>query len=208
MRMRVIAAFVASLFCLCAQDALGRQDGDGAGNFDYYVLSLSWSPTFCGRHRSNPQCSTPRGFVEHGLWPQYEAGGYPQSCGTATPVPDPVIRKMLPLMPTRDLITHEWAKHGTCSGMSANDYFAMAATAYRNVNVPAPLRTPSRLDASADTVRSMFVGANPGLPAAGVAVVCKGGEVSEVRLCLSKDLSYRACGRDVTDQCGGTRVRR
>src|SRR5499427_7603553 len=53
------------------------------GQFDYYVLSLSWSPSFCETATGNArrqQCGArPFSFVVHGLWPQYEHG-FPESC--------------------------------------------------------------------------------------------------------------------------------
>jgi ribonuclease I len=49
-----------------------------AGVFDYYLLTLSWSPTFCLTHKDDAQCSGKGyGFVLHGLWPQYAKGGWP-----------------------------------------------------------------------------------------------------------------------------------
>jgi ribonuclease T2 len=51
------------------------------GQFDFYVLSLSWSPSFCEGREENGgggrsqqiQCGgRPFSFVVHGLWPQYE----------------------------------------------------------------------------------------------------------------------------------------
>ena len=55
-----------------------------AGAFDFYVFSLSWSPSFCasagergGVSKSQQiQCGgeRPYAFVVHGLWPQYEKG--------------------------------------------------------------------------------------------------------------------------------------
>ena len=65
--------------------------GDEAGRFDYYVLALSWSPTWCaldGDARGADQCD-PRhdfGWTLHGLWPQYEEG-YPQDCATTARPP-------------------------------------------------------------------------------------------------------------------------
>ena len=53
------------------------------GEFDFYVLALSWSPSFCeaAAERGNSgrsqqiQCGgRPFSFVVHGLWPQYERG--------------------------------------------------------------------------------------------------------------------------------------
>src|SRR6185437_13614995 len=55
-----------------------------SGQFDYYVLSLSWAPTYCLTHSDDgEECSGKGyGFVLHGLWPQYDAGGYPENCST------------------------------------------------------------------------------------------------------------------------------
>src|ERR1700676_4796019 len=66
------------------------------GEFDFYVLSLSWSPSFCeeasergNEGRSQVQCGgRPFSFVVHGLWPQYEHG-FPDYCVRAPPRLDP-----------------------------------------------------------------------------------------------------------------------
>jgi ribonuclease T2 len=61
-------------------DAQDRRQNE-PGKFDFYVLSLSWSPSFCaanaerGVERSDPQCGPrPFSFAVHGMWPQYEKG--------------------------------------------------------------------------------------------------------------------------------------
>src|ERR1700742_1117182 len=60
------------------------------GQFDFYVFSLSWSPSFCesggGRGNSDEQCNRgrPFAFVVHGLWPQYERG-FPENCEQPAP---------------------------------------------------------------------------------------------------------------------------
>ena len=66
------------------------------GEFDFYVLALSWSPSFCeaaaergNSGRSQVQCSRPYSFVVHGLWPQYERG-FPEYCQRPSPRLDPV----------------------------------------------------------------------------------------------------------------------
>ena len=50
----------------------------------------------------------------------------------------------------------------------------------------------ARLDAPAE-VEDAFVKANPGLSNAAIAVTCDSRRLSEVRICLSKDLQFRAC---------------
>jgi Ribonuclease T2 family len=100
-----------------AQESAARVPGD----FDYYVLSLSWSPTYCagdaGQH-DDQQCSPGRkfAFVVHGLWPQYTKG-WPQDCPTNEAwIDQSQIDAMMDIMPSKKLIIHEWKKHGTCAG--------------------------------------------------------------------------------------------
>jgi len=96
------------------------------GQFDFYVLSLSWSPSFCaaaaerrGGRGTGMQCGArPYSFVVHGLWPQYEKG-FPEYCEMPAPRLDRgIVSSMLDLMPAPHLIFNEWDKHGTCSGLA------------------------------------------------------------------------------------------
>ena len=114
------------------------------GVFDYYLLALSWSPTYCadsGEQRRDPQCSPrsgrPYAFVLHGLWPQYERG-WPQDCRSSDRgfVPRPVADRMLDIMPSKRLVFHEYRKHGTCSGLGVDGYFDLARQLYEKVKIP------------------------------------------------------------------------
>src|SRR5260370_27328564 len=89
------------------------------GQFDYYVLSFSWSPSFCetATSKARPQqCGArPFSFVVHGLWPQYERG-FPESCLVPPPrLERNIMMSILALMPTPTMIYHEWDQHGTYS---------------------------------------------------------------------------------------------
>lgn len=179
------------------------------GQFDYYVLSLSWSPTWCGGKAAksgDDQCGGQRryGFVVHGLWPQYAKGGFPAQCVAPQPVPPQVMDDMLPLMPSRKLIQHEWARHGTCDGADPAAYFERTRQAYDKLRIPKPFQSPDLPQAmSVEQVEKLFVAANPGLDRRGVAVVCRGTQAAEVRLCFDRDLNFRACARDVRPRCKG-----
>ena len=103
--------------------------------FDYYLVALSWSPTWC---ESNPhdreQCGARGyGFVLHGLWPQHERGGGPQDCATRERPDAATVERTLAFMPSRRLIDHEWRAHGACSGLDATSYFALSDRAYAAV---------------------------------------------------------------------------
>jgi ribonuclease T2 len=184
----------------------GERSESRAGRFDYYVLSLSWSPSYCAVHPGETQqCgSKGYGFVMHGLWPQYKSGGWPQHCRTEKTPDDATITQMLAIMPSRELIEHEWQTHGSCSGQNPKDYFATAEDAFSRIEIPAPLKTPATPpQLSADEVAKAFMDVNPGLEDGMISVECRnGGTLEEVRICLDKDnLSVRACGGRVRNSC-------
>lgn len=199
-------AVALTLLILSLSPAWAR-DKATPGQFDYYVLSLSWSPTWCGGKSGRgdgEQCGGPRryGFVVHGLWPQYAKGGYPAQCAAPQPVPAQVVDDMLPLMPSRKLIQHEWARHGTCDGAAPAEYFSRTRQAYERVRVPKLLQTPDQPQSlSVEQVEKLFVAANPGLDRKGLAVVCRGSQAAEVRVCLDRELNFRPCARDVRPRC-------
>ncbi len=82
--------------------------------------------------------SKPRGFVLHGLWPQYMRG-WPKDCATSERpwVPRSVIDEMADIMPSKSLIIHEYRAHGTCSGLDAGaSISAMARDLYEGITIP------------------------------------------------------------------------
>ena len=171
-------------------------------SFDYYLLSLSWSPEYCAttRREDSLQCSQPRGFIVHGLWPQYERG-YPRDCaGPAQRVPERSIERMLPLMPSRGLILHEWRTHGRCSGLEPEAYFDTVSRAAGMLRLPAPDANADQPMAAA-ALRERIRRANPQLEAESLRLVCARGYLSELRVCLDPQLKPRACGADVRDRC-------
>ena len=170
------------------------------GKFDFYVLSLSWSPSFCKeteeRGRENEQCrGRPYAFVVHGLWPQYERG-FPRDCQVPAPrLNRALMTSMLDLMPAPRLVYHEWDQHGTCSGLAAQAYFDLVRKARGAVNIPEAYTAPkATLTVAPDEVEEAFVKANPGLSRAAIAVTCGSTRLSEVRVCMGKDLKFRDCG--------------
>lgn len=174
------------------------------GAFDYYVLSLSWSPQYCATEArpNDSQCERPYAFVAHGLWPQNEQG-YPEHCGRGEYLENDLIADLLPIMPSKSLIIHEWQKHGTCSGLSAARYFDTLQRAYRSVHIPPRYQQVSDyLSTSAADIEADFIAANPGLDRSMLAMQCKGQYLQELRVCLTKNLKPRTCSRELRDRCG------
>ncbi len=182
-------------------------DGEKAGEFDYYVLSLSWSPNWCattGDARGSEQCETQYdyGWILHGLWPQYHQG-WPAYCRTPHSAPSRrMTREMQDIQGSAGLAWHQWKKHGTCSGLSAADYFALSREAYRKIARPEVFRKLDRsVKLPASVVEEAFLKANPGLEADMVTITCRDGYIEEARFCLSRDLVPVPCGRDVIRDC-------
>lgn len=193
------------LLLIFATAAFG--DEDRAGAFDYYVLSLSWSPNWCaieGDARGSPQCeaTTDHGWVLHGLWPQYHRG-FPAHCQSAKRPPSRAMTtEMADIMGTPGLAWYQWKKHGTCTGLSAPAYFALSREAYDAVNRPAVFRKltqPIRLPAK--VVEEAFLKTNPTWEPDMLTITCRDGRIQEARLCMSKELEPVPCGRDVTRDC-------
>jgi ribonuclease T2 len=181
------------------------------GDFDFYVLSLSWSSGFCetpAAARARGQCDTGvnLGFVVHGLWPQYEHG-YPSDCGPAARYPSRIaLESAQGLYPSEGLARYEWRKHGTCSGKSPTDYFTDVRRARESIVIPTPFAAPKEQQTwtPIDIARA-FIAANPRLRPGMLGVACAGSVLQEVRICFSKDLrDFHACP-EVSRQ--GCRVR-
>jgi ribonuclease T2 len=175
-----------------------------AGQFDYYLLSLSWAPTYCLTHGDDgAECSSKGyGFVLHGLWPQYDAGGYPGNCATQLPLTAEAAAKGRTIYPSERLMAHEWQTHGTCSGLSALDYFVTADRATAAVNIPPAFNAPRGDQAlTSAQIIDLFHRANPQMPDGAMTVACSRANMSEIRVCLTKDLGVRACGQGVRNAC-------
>ena len=185
--------------------APSRSQAAEAGQFDYYLLSLSWSPTYCLTHPNDKiECgSKGYGFVLHGLWPQFEAGGYPERCATSARLDSAAERAGRMVFISERLMRHEWQAHGTCSGLDAADYFRIADRALASVKIPPAFEAPRRArHSSVEELNRAFGAANPQLPEGALRVACSRGELAEVRVCLGRDLAPRRCPRSVRSSCG------
>lgn len=195
---------IMALFLVLAQPVKAQ---NVAGEFDYYVLSLSWSPNWCalsGDSRGSPQCDDGKGFgwVLHGLWPQYEYG-WPADCRHTFRNPSRAdTSAMADIMGTSGLAWHQWNKHGSCSGLSPDGYYALARLAYEQITRPAVFRRledPVTLPAS--LIEEAFMRENEGLDADEITITCRSSRIQEARICLTRDLELRTCGGDVIRDC-------
>ncbi|CAN5810588.1 ribonuclease T2 [soil metagenome] len=181
----------ALLLCLAAAPRLAAQD------FDYFLLAVSWTPSFCaveGDARGREQCArgAGHGYTLHGLWPQFERG-WPEWCeGTARDPSRGETAAMADVMGSAGLAWHQWRKHGRCTGAGPAAYFSQSRAAYRALDLPETIgrTTPAAL---AEAVLAR----NPGLHPEGLVVTCREGYALDLRFCLSRELEPRACAPDV-----------
>ncbi|VIO68773.1 ribonuclease T2 family protein [Bradyrhizobium ivorense] len=199
---RFLISIAALVLCSTGAPAQDRRQ-NAPGEFDFYVLSLSWSPSFCeaASERGNngrgtqAQCGgRPYSFVVHGLWPQYERG-FPEYCQRPSPrLARGIMSSMLDLMPAPGLIYNEWDKHGTCSGLGERAYFEAIRKARAAVKIPEEfLQLAEPKTIAPDALEAAFIKVNPGLSSSAIAITCDSKRLSEVRICLSKDLQFRSC---------------
>lgn len=187
-------------------------DGERAGDFDYYVLSLSWSANWCaleGDDRRSDQCDSRHdfGWTLHGLWPQYERG-WPSFCPSIERAPSrSETAAMADIMGSGGLAWHQWNKHGRCSGLSSDDYYALSRQAFGQITRPAAFRKLERtVRLPASVVEEAFLAENGDLEPDMITVTCRGEHIQEVRICLTPDLTPRTCGQDVIRDCRQTRA--
>ena len=199
---RIYLALLLSFSALCA-----RAEGERAGEFDYFVMALSWSANWCaleGDARRSPQCdaSADYGWILHGLWPQFHRG-YPSFCQTAQRPPSRgITTQMADIMGTPGLAWHQWKKHGSCTDLTAEDYYALSRRAYETVTRPAIFRKLDRtVKLPASVVEEAFLKENPDLSPDSITITCRKGYIQEARICLSRDLEPVPCGRDTITDC-------
>jgi ribonuclease T2 len=198
----ILFALILSLSSVAA-----RAEGERAGAFDYYVMALSWSANWCaleGDARNSPQCDEreDHGWILHGLWPQFHRG-YPSNCQTIHRGPSRrMTTAMADIMGTGGLAWHQWNKHGTCTNLSAEDYYTLSREAFDTITRPAIFRKLDRtVKLPASVVEDAFVKENPALTRDMITITCRQGHIQEARICLSKTLDPVPCGRDVIRDC-------
>lgn len=205
-----------ALLLLLALVASAPASAGSAGDFDHYLLALSWSPTYCGTadgRQDRDQCAPGRrfAFVVHGLWPQHR-DGWPEFCTGRRGVTEEEVEAMLDVMPSPRLVRHQWAKHGTCSGLAPGDYLALTRRLYERVMIPARYVAPEApIEVTPGDMVADFVATNRGLDANMLSVRCGSrrdrARLAELRICFSRAGAFQPCGiHERRRQCRAERL--
>ena len=208
----VIVALVAVLILVNRQPP--RPDSVAGGSS---LLVLTWAPTLCIVDTSVRGCRTGnvgrkgQAFLLHGLWPQPSSAQY---CEVAkqdgrqriSDLPAGLRERLTATMSDAStLAPHEWSKHGTCSGVTAVEYFSIATalSAQATAVLDPALRNAQGGRVTARALRDLFdarFGAGSG---SRIALACRradgqGEVVYEVRLSLPAVPDLRAAGSDLS----------
>jgi ribonuclease T2 len=185
-----ILALAACLLLACTP--VPAQGNSAPGQFDFYLLNLSWSPEYCVTHASAAECAAHLGFIVHGLWPQTDTQPWPEDCSNAPGPTDP--SQWTDITPDPSLLEHEWQKHGTCSGLSADAFFGLERKAFHSVVIPPALVNLNHpLSLPPKQIMALFTKANPTFPTASVVVSCGNNQLTAIEVCMAKDLTPMAC---------------
>ena len=165
-----------------------------------YTLALSWSPEFCHSHQGGEQASLQCGgkmgrfgFILHGLWPESEPGRWPQWCRDV-PVAAETLRNHLCMTPSLVLLTHEWAKHGSCMARTPEGYFKAGAALFGSLRFPDMAGLARRPALTAGDLRTALRKATPFLPASAIQIQANArGWLEEVHICYDKGFMPTAC---------------
>mgnify|MGYP001027204611 CR=1 FL=1 len=171
-----------------------------AGEFDHYLLALSWIPAYCagdGDERRDPRCDdgSAVGWAVHGLWPQHDGGDWPEYCNTTERSPSRrETAEEADLFGTSGSAWHQWNKHGRCTGLSARNYYRLVQAALDRVELPEIFAGITReLNVDPDVVEAAFIEANPDMAHDMLVTSCPRGDLVELRVCLTRDLEPMEC---------------
>ena len=200
---------IATLAALLLVAALLPLSEEARGEADFYVLALSWSPAFCalkGYDAPREQCDVrePFRFIVHGLWPQDDEKRLANCPNPQGRLSERIEDSMRDIMPSAGLIQHQWRKHGTCSGLDQQGYFALTRKAYEKIKIPQSFESMAvAFRARPEAIERAFIDANPGLQANQIAIICESATFREVRICLDGDLNFKSCPAIDRNGCQG-----
>ncbi len=190
----------------CILAAASPSLADQAGEFDYYLLALSWNSGWCaieGARKEAPQCvDEPKaGFTLHGLWPQYK-DGWPEFCSSSKPNPPRgVTRDQAETFGSSGAAWHQWNKHGRCSGLGYPEYYTLSEKLLNRYRAPEILmQIDEPLKVAPEVIEDAMRETYPELTGDKMAVICRDGKFQELRICLDKDFEPTSClGRAARD---------
>ncbi len=183
------------LLAFCISCIASNVQAQPTGPVGSYVFALSWSPGFCDvegdrEHRAECRRGSNLGFVIHGLWAN-DNNGQEIICDSGHDLSDHGTSRAAKVFVDTGLANHEWKIHGSCLGVSEDDFFDAVTKARALIGIPQSLAAPPGAQSlNPEDIRAAFASANSSsLQRQQVTVTCVNEELTQVKFCLKSDLS-------------------
>jgi ribonuclease T2 len=164
------------------------------------LLAISWQNAFCETHRKkrecrnvNPTAYSASHFTLHGLWPQPRNK---VNCrgGKKVYLEKELYNNLLKVMPAAKsgLHKHEWKKHGTCYGKSADKYFEDSIALIDKINNSAVQKLFAKKTGSTLTKKELMMAFDKSFgKGAGrkIKMMCKKGLITELQINLNGEIT-------------------
>ncbi|KAI5059578.1 hypothetical protein GOP47_0025897 [Adiantum capillus-veneris] len=123
--------------------------------FDFFYFVQQWPGSYCDLKQAccYPTTGKPASdFSIHGLWPNYNDGSYPSNCAGSSYESALISDLKEELQAYWDTLacpsgdgekfwSHEWEKHGTCSGLDERSYFESTLALRKSIDLLAALQS-------------------------------------------------------------------
>ena len=91
-------------------------------------------------------------------------------------------------------LNYEWTKHGTCSGQSADAYFALIRQVWSGIKLPSDIAALTAATSMAPAqIKQDFANTNAAYRAADIVLDCSGSTLVALEICLDKSGAPQPC---------------
>lgn len=169
-----------------------------------WIIVLAWSPEYCKANigSKEPQCLEEHYFELASLAPHFDPGTPQPECRD-TSLPEEALARGLQALPNKAQLKKAWRKDGACSGLVAAEYVLQLERAARRVTIPEAYRQieEATLKTTVNALKDAFARENPGLVPEALVPRCRGGWLSEIKLCVDGGFDFARCPVDVGEAC-------
>jgi ribonuclease T2 len=85
-------------------------------------------------------------------------------------------------------LEHEWSKHGTCTTLAPDEFFAQAHKAFHSLRIPKVFKDlDHEVSLKPDEILGSFAKANPSFPKGSILLSCVDSRLTAIEACFAKD---------------------
>lgn len=176
-----------------------------------YTLVVTLTPAICALNPALQrlrQCQEGFSLTVASLQPQLKNGKTIENCSQQPADLPPLQERIVErVMPDEQLRNRDWQRTGSCTGMSARNYFRTIAAFAGRLRVPPEFNAEQEVLIDRNQLVGRLVDLNPGLRSDGLQLRCADHEsfnnpiLTEMRVCYSVRGQYASCPASVQSNC-------